>query len=56
MIEEIVHEQDEYISNIFAGSKEDGVYRIILDLASLNKDLEYNHLRMEFSFSKTADY
>lgn len=54
-IEEIAHEQDEYISNIFTKSKEDGIYRIILDLASLNMGLEYNPFRMDFSFSKPAN-
>ena len=44
------HEKGEYISPIFTTSKKDGSSRMILNLRSLNRFIEYRHFKME-SFS-----
>jgi hypothetical protein len=44
------HEKGEYISPIFTTAKKDGSARMILNLKSLNKFIEYKHFKME-SFS-----
>lgn len=46
------HIEGEYVSKIFPRPKKDGGWRIILDLSPLNKDVVYEHFKME-SF-KTA--
>ena len=39
-------EELEYISPVFLRKKQDGSHRLILDLKSLNKNLEYSHFKM----------
>ena len=39
-------EQHQYVSPIFLRKKPDGSNRLILNLKSLNKHLEYNHFKM----------
>ena len=46
VIEEAQHCSGEWISNIFPRPKPDGEVRIILDLTSLNKYIEYQHFKM----------
>ena len=36
----------QYLSNIFSRVKKDGSLRLILNLESLNKDMEYHHFKM----------
>ncbi|CAB4019724.1 Hypothetical predicted protein [Paramuricea clavata] len=43
------HEKGEYISPIFTTAKKDGSARMILNLKSLNKFIEYKHFKMESS-------
>ena len=47
IIEETRHEAGEFISNIFCRPKKDGSVRIILNLKTLNKQVEYHHFKME---------
>lgn len=42
-----IHEQGEFISNIFTRFKTNGKIRIILNLKPLNKFLKYEHFKME---------
>ena len=46
-IVECEHESGEYISPIFTTPKKDGSSRMILNLKSLNKFIEYHHFKME---------
>jgi hypothetical protein len=39
-------DKDEYISNIFARPKKDGIIRIILNLKQFNKSMQYIHFKM----------
>ena len=41
------HEKEEFISPIFLRDKPDGSKRLILNLKTLNKNLEYKHFKME---------
>ena len=45
----VVHEAVEYISPIFLREKVDGTRRLILNLKSLNKYLDYKHSKMQTS-------
>lgn len=47
VIESSVHEEGEFISNIFSRPKKNGGTRIILDLSELNKCLDYQHFKMD---------
>ena len=40
-------EKGDYVSTIFLRPKKDGSYRLILNLRSLNKNLQYSHFKME---------
>ena len=40
------HESGEYISPIFVVNKQDGSYRMILNLKSFNQYVEYQHFKM----------
>lgn len=42
-----VHEPGDFISPVFTTAKKDGSSRMILDLNSLNKFIEYHHFKME---------
>ena len=44
---ECEHEPVEYISLIFLREKTDGTQRLILNLKSLNKHLEYKHFKVQ---------
>ena len=46
VIEVTVHDDSEYIFNVFLRPKHNGEYRLILDLANLNQSVEYNHFKM----------
>ena len=45
-VEQVVHQEGEWISNLFIRPKPDGSYRLILDLTELNKYIEYEHFKM----------
>ena len=47
IIENATHTRDEYISTIFPTPKKSDGVRIILNLKPLNKDIEYEHFKME---------
>ena len=47
IIEEVQHENGEFISNIFAEDKSDGDIRVIFDLTDLNKFIKDQHFKME---------
>ena len=47
VIEPCHRETGEFVSNIFTRPKKDGGTRIILDLSDLNKNLKYQHFKME---------
>ena len=47
IIEEVQHENGEFISNIFAEDKSDGDIRVIFDLTDLNKFVKDKHFKME---------
>ena len=45
---EVEHEENEYISNIFLREKkEQGKFRMILNLKKLNRDVEHEHFKMD---------
>ena len=46
MIKPSIHEQEEYISPIFVTTKNDGGYRLILNLKNLNENIELIHFKM----------
>ena len=46
IVEQVVHQEGEWISNLFVRPKRDGSYRLILDLTELNKYIEYEHFKM----------
>ena len=46
VIEVVEHSAGEWISNIFPRPKPDGEVRVILDLTTLNKCIEYKHFKM----------
>lgn len=41
------HEKGEFLSSIFVTPKNDGSYRLILNLKSFNKHIAYHHFKME---------
>lgn len=43
-----------FFSNIFTRPKKDGSYRVILDLTTLNKNIRYNHFKMDTFSSAVA--
>ena len=47
VIEKVQHEKGEIISNIFIRPKQDGTYRLILNLKKLNQHIEKIHFKME---------
>ena len=47
VIEPCVHEEGEFISNIFTTPKRTGGVRLILDLSELNKCMMYQHFKMD---------
>ncbi len=47
VIEEVQHEPNEFISNIFLRKKKNGKYRLILNLKEFNENIEYHHFKME---------
>ena len=47
IIEEVEHEDGEFISNIFSEDKSDGDIRVILDLTDLNEFVKDKHFKME---------
>lgn len=47
VIEEVEHEEGEFISNIFLRKKKNGSYRMILNLKELNLSVEYHHFKMD---------
>ena len=53
VIEESVHEQGEIISPTFVVPKEDGSYRLILNLKKFNEKVKYEHFKMENFLSAT---
>lgn len=46
VIKQILHEIEEIISPVFTVAKRDGSGRMILNLKSLNKFIEYKHFKM----------
>ena len=47
IIENVTHESNEIISNIFTRTKKDGTHRIILNLKDFNKNVAYYHFKMD---------
>lgn len=47
VITKAIHCRLEFISNIFVRPKQNGGYRLILNLSKINKFVEYNHFKME---------
>ena len=54
VIEEAVHEEGEWLSNVFLRPKPNGQFRLILDMTEINKLLEYKHFKM-FSLGTASD-
>ena len=50
-IVEANHEPDKFISSIFVRPKENGEYRVILNLKNLNEFIPYHHFKMDTSKS-----
>ena len=46
IISEVTLSAGQYLSNIFSRVKKDGSLRLVLNLKSLNKDMEYHHFKM----------
>ena len=46
VLKEVNHTEGEWISNIFLRPKQNGKFRMILDLTQLNKLVEYQHFKM----------
>jgi hypothetical protein len=53
VIEKCEHEEGEVISPVFLVPKPDGSYRLILNLKQFNKNVMYEHFKMEHLFSAT---
>ena len=53
VIEESIHEEGEIISPTFVVPKDDGSYRLILNLKKFNEKVEYEHFKMENFLSAT---
>ena len=47
VMEESSHEEGEFISNIFVHEKRDTGSRVIFNVKTLNKNIEYKHFKME---------
>ena len=47
IVEEVQHEEGDFISNIFSVEKPDGDIRVILDLTELNEFVKDRHFKME---------
>ena len=47
IISDVTLSEGQYLSNIFSRTKKDGSLHLILNLKSLNKDMEYQHFKME---------
>ena len=47
VIVESEHEQNQFVSTIFARQKKDGKHRMILNLSKLNDYVEYHHFKMD---------
>ena len=47
VIRKACHSAHEYVSPIFVVPKKDNKWRMILNLKTLNKDVEYHHCKME---------
>lgn len=47
VIEVSQHEDNEFISNLFTRAKKDGGLRMILNLRELNKNIDYQHFKMD---------
>ena len=48
VVQKVEHVQGEFISNVFLRpKKEEGKYRMILNLKKLNENVEYHHFKME---------
>ena len=47
VIEPGLPSDDQFISNVFLRPKRNGEYRVILDLSVLNKDIDYQHFKMD---------
>ena len=46
VLEQSVHEDGEWVSNVFVRPKPGGEFRMILDLTELNKYVKYQHFKM----------
>ena len=44
---EVEHNSDEYLSPIFVVPKKDGEYRMILNLKTFNKNIDFHHFKMD---------
>ena len=53
VIEQTCHENNEVISPIFLVPKEDGSFRLILNLKKFNENIDYEHFKMENFVSAT---
>ena len=47
VIEQTLHEEGDFISNIFTRRKKYGRFRMILDLSYLNEHIQYHHFKMD---------
>ena len=47
IVEEAVHAQEEFVSNVFSRHKRNGSSRLILNLIHLNKCIQYHHFKMD---------
>ena len=47
VLTQCVREQGDFLSNIFLRPKNDGTYRMILNLKPFNKYLQYHHFKMD---------
>ena len=43
----VIYCENQFISNIFIQQKNNGKYRLILNLAKLNENINYRHFKME---------
>jgi hypothetical protein len=53
VIKKCEHEEGEVISPVFLVPKPDGSYRLILNLKQFNKNVRYEHFKMEHLYSAT---
>ena len=47
VLTQCVREKGDFFSNIFIRPKQDGKYRMILNLKPFNKYLQYHHFKMD---------